>query len=353
MVSPACYEMSQCNVGPWAAAYTLNHLKERSEEADFVLPIASIGQALAVPQSSTGLLLPPLYREAMTQSLREEICERIEFCFPVYGHPEENRKRLHVIELAAERSVSPVPGKLIAFSVDTAIEEHGPHLPLSTDTIQSYGVLSELAGRASDLSIVNPLDYGQLTWGLPFGFSVDIGADLLTRYVTGYVNALQELYSPAGFYVVDVHGSIVHRTAIVRGLTRSNAAAWKFRWLHEPLAEFGSARGDQHAGGVETALVEYIAPEMMDTTWWPNRIDDLAASQMTLEQAVSLSSDLDKFTGHVQAHDCNGIVGDVKNYHSLNAGQMFTRMVDTAMNDLEMLKTGHPGSSDDAGSDLW
>lgn len=34
-----------------------------------------------------------------------------------------------------------------------------------------------------------PLEYGQLTWGLPFGMSIDITAALLTRYVRGYVDA--------------------------------------------------------------------------------------------------------------------------------------------------------------------
>ena len=92
-------------------------------------------------------------------------------------------------------------GGIACFSVDTAVEEHGPHLPLATDTIQSYGVLQELAERHEDLHLVAPVEYGQLTWGLPFGLSIDITAPLLTRYVEGFARAVNEWARPDALYV--------------------------------------------------------------------------------------------------------------------------------------------------------
>jgi creatinine amidohydrolase/Fe(II)-dependent formamide hydrolase-like protein len=89
-------------------------------------------------------------------------------------------------------------------------------------------------------------------------------------------------------YVVDGHGSIIHRSAIQAGLAASHCPRWMFRWLHEPLVEFAGARGDQHAGGVETALVQRVSPDLVDPHWWPHRIDELAAGQMTMESAVEL-----------------------------------------------------------------
>jgi creatinine amidohydrolase/Fe(II)-dependent formamide hydrolase-like protein len=241
--------------------------------------------------------------------------------------------------------------RILAFSVDTAIEEHGPHLPLATDTIQSYGVLTALARSNSDVRLARPLDYGQLTWGLPFGFSIDLTADLLARYVTGYANALVRWRQPQALYVVDVHGSITHRNAIVQGLKNSTAEHWRFRWLHEPLAEFASAKGDQHAGGVETALVEHFAPQMIDCHWWPGRKNDIVAGQMTLETAVSLSADLSAFTQHVRTHECNGIIGDVNNYQQLETETLFDRMLKVAVDDIQQLTAGH--SEHNAGANLW
>ena len=52
--------------------------------------------------------------------------------------------------------MSPPPGRrprILAFSVDTAVEEHGPHLPLATDRIQSYAVLAKLAEETAGLAL--------------------------------------------------------------------------------------------------------------------------------------------------------------------------------------------------------
>jgi creatinine amidohydrolase/Fe(II)-dependent formamide hydrolase-like protein len=235
--------------------------------------------------------------------------------------------------------------------VDTAVEEHGPHLPLATDTIQSYGVLHQLASEFDGIEICRPVEYGQLTWGLPFGFSIDLTSDLLARYVTGYVNALVGWKKPQAIYVVDVHGSIAHRRAIVDGLAASLASLWGFRWLHEPLAEFASERGDQHAGGVETVLVELLNPELLDWRFWPKRVDKLASGQMAITQAVALAADLPAFVRYVEKHSLNGIIGNIHNHASLDANEMFSRMMDVARHDIHGLLAGEASKS--AGENLW
>ena len=89
--------------------------------------------------------------------------------------------------------------------------------------------------------------------------------------------------------MVDVHGSPVHRRAIQDGLAASGVEHFRFRWLHEPLVEFAADRGDQHAGGVETAVIEAIEPGLLDPRWWPGRINELAAGEMTFEQALQIA----------------------------------------------------------------
>jgi len=241
--------------------------------------------------------------------------------------------------------------KILAFSVDTAVEEHGPHLPLATDTIQSYSVLRQLAAEFDEIELCRPLEYGQMTWGLPFGFSIDVTAELLKRYVCGYTNALVRWKRPTAIYVVDVHGSIAHRGAIVDGMNVSSFDAWTFRWLHEPLAEFASERGDQHAGGVETALVERVSPDLLDPRWWPERMDEIAEGQMAFPRAVELTPDLPAFIEHVRQHSFNGIVGDIRNYRLLDADAMFSRMIELARRDVTQLIAGKRSVS--AGQKLW
>ncbi len=343
----------EVNQGPWVTAYTLYQLRQLPVDTEFVLPICS----LATPNHElTGLgtyLLPPLYQEGMDTVLQQRIVERIHQCFPRYGDVERNRQRLKVVELPRRMLKSNNAGGIVAFSVDTAVEEHGPHLPLGTDTIQSYSVLHALAARFDEFEVMRPLDYGQLTWGLPFGFSVDLTAELLAAYVTGCVNAIQQWRRPKAIYVVDVHGSIVHRRAIVEGLVNSKASAWSFRWLHEPLAEFASARGDQHAGGVETSLVHRVDRRLIDGSWWPQRESELVAGQMAFSKAVELTPDLKAFQSFVDANNCNGIIGDVANFHRVDSELMFARMIEQAASDVQQLINQEPVSNRDAGKNLW
>ena len=342
------YLPQSVNQGPWISAYTLRWLLDHPD-TEFVLPICSLATPYGDCATLGGLVLPPLFHEALSPDLKRSIIARVQECFPIYGN--DHAAHLKVVELPMMELPDTSSGELIAFSVDTAVEQHGPHLPLATDTIQSYSVLRALQAEVSGLQLDRPLEYGQLTWGLPFGFSVDLTTELTRQYVTNYVNAIVRWKRPRAIYVVDVHGSIQHRSAIVEGLQASNFDRWTFRWLHEPLAEFASERGDQHAGGVETALVHRVSQGLVDPDWWPHRIDDIAAGQMTLEQAVELTPHLDLFLDHVAERNLNGIVGDIYNFRKLNADELFARMMATARRDVEQLLRGTNTQS--AGEDLW
>jgi creatinine amidohydrolase/Fe(II)-dependent formamide hydrolase-like protein len=354
------YLPQQVNTGRWITAYTLFELRERLASTRFVLPVCSLGTTydkLSAEIADDELLLPPLFHEAMDGELREAMLDRIRACFPLYElacdakkYSERLRVQIHDPQPLPE-IVSP---KVLAFSVDTAVEEHGPHLPLATDTVQSYSVLLQLEGEIDGFAAGQPVEYGHLTWGLPFGMSVDLTPELLTRYVAGYANAVLDWKRPEAMYVVDVHGSIVHRKAIIAGLEQSRVDRWAFRWLHEPLIEFASERGDQHAGGVETALVEHASPALIDARWFPSRIADIEANQMTLEKAVELTPVLQQFSDYVDETGANGIVGKIRNYETLDAPAMFERMMSVARDDVRKLQEDSPGADQHiAGDSPW
>ena len=338
------YLPQQVNSGQWVTAYTLFELRERLAGTQFVLPVCSLGTTydeLAANIADDELLLPPLFHEAMNGELRDAMIVRIRECFPLYtlaADAAEHTERLRV-ENHEPRALPQVrQPKVLSFSVDTAVEEHGPHLPLSTDTVQSYSVLLKLEDEIDGFVAGQPVEYGHLTWGLPFGMSVDLTPELLTRYVTGYANAVLDWQRPECLYVVDVHGSIVHRKAIIAGLEQSRVERWAFRWLHEPLIEFASERGDQHAGGVETVLVENANPALIDDRWFPSRIADIEAAQMTLEKAVELTPDLEQFISYVDETGANGIVGKIRNYETLDGAAMFETMMSVARDDVRKLQ---------------
>ena len=334
------YLPRRVNHGSFLTAHTFDDLRRRIADERMVLPICSLGTPVEELRRLAPLVLPPLYHEALDGSLQAEMVDRIRQCFPYFVGTKARETfagQFEIVELPRRKYPGPTEPRILAFSVDTAVEEHGPHLPLATDTIQSYAVLEQLSREFSGLVLGPPVEYGQLTWGLPFGLSIDITAPLLTRYVTNFANAVVDWCSPAALYVVDVHGSIVHRTAIQAGLAASRCPRWAFRWLYEPLVEFAGERGDQHAGGVETALIHRVSPDLIDSRWWPQRIDKLAAGQMTMQSAVELSPHLDQFIARVEAGSLNGIVGNVRNFFDVDADLMFGRMFDVARRDVETL----------------
>jgi creatinine amidohydrolase/Fe(II)-dependent formamide hydrolase-like protein len=331
----------QINTGNWLVGYSLNELKQQIATKKIVLPICSLGTPMKTLSELAPLVLPPLYHEALDDQLKSQLLTRIRQCFPFYESTQDRDRQQYEFEIV-ELPPSPpqqdfTPPKILAFSVDTAVEEHGPHLPLATDTIQSYAVLDRLAEKFDGVVVGPPVEYGHLTWGLPFGLSIDITPSLLTRYVTGFTNAVLYWLDPKALYVVDVHGSIVHRNAIQEGLKQSRCSRWSFRWLHEPLVKFATQRGDQHAGGVETALVEHISNNLVDSNWWPGRVDEIAAKEMSLDLAVELTPDMPRFIEHVELHGFNGIVGNIHNYFDLDPEEMMGLMLDMARRDVLQL----------------
>ena len=339
------YLPQRINEGPFVTSYSLPVLQGKLGQQPWRLPICSLSTPTSALAELGPLVLPPLYREALDPALQEALLERIKACFPCFQGTRQRTQvsdQLEIVELPAGPAGEVLEGQIIAFSVDTAVEEHGPHLPLATDTIQSYGVLNQLAEQIPELQLIRPIDYGHLTWGLPFGMSIDITPELVTRYVKGFANAVCQALQPRALYVVDVHGSIIHREAIQEGLRQSDCAEFAFRWLHEPLVEFAGDRGDQHAGGVETVLVNHFNPALIDSHWWPGQIDELVAGQIDLATALELSGDVRDFSTHVeQAEDrgtpCNGIVGVVENAEQLDPALLLQRMLDVAREDLQAL----------------
>ena len=162
------YLPTKVNSGWLLTGYTRHRLKTMIAGERLVLPICSLGTPVEELARLGPLVLPPLYHEALDDSLKSSLLDRISECFPYYqGTTARNdfEGTLDVVELPAESFSAPDQTPLVAFSVDTAVEQHGPHLPLMTDTLQSYGVLHRLADEKPDLALAPPVEYGHLTWG--------------------------------------------------------------------------------------------------------------------------------------------------------------------------------------------
>ena len=131
-----------------------------------------------------------------------------------------------------------------------ATEQHGPHLPLGTDTV----IAVALASSVEDAVIAPALPYGSSGEHEGFKGTLSIGQAALAH-------VLVELTRASGFarvLFVSAHGGNAEPlAAAVRELRGEGRAVWAWspRW-----------KGDAHAGRIETSLMLALAPELVGPT---------------------------------------------------------------------------------------
>lgn len=168
-------------------------------------------------------------------------------------------------------------------------EQHGPHLPLGTDTF----VASELAQRLAERSpgIVVAPAVGISASGEHAGFpgTLSIGTDVTAAAL---VEIARSADWAAGMVIVNGHGgnaeAVKRSVATIRAEGR-NVLAW---WPRVP-------GGDAHAGRTETSLMLAIEPALVDVG---------GASPGELRPIAEITAELR--TGGLHGISPSGVLGD-------------------------------------------
>lgn len=170
-----------------------------------------------------------------------------------------------------------------------SIEQHGPHLPLDTDTRIAMAVADGVA-RSLDYLMAPPITYGASGEHQGFSGTVSIGTLVLTAVLVEYGRSACEWAS--GVIFINGHGGNVEAlrsaTTTLRGEGRD--AAW---------VSCSAAGSDAHAGHTETSLLLHLSPELVDTDdWVPGNTAPLSELMPALRR------------GGVAAVSASGILGD-------------------------------------------
>jgi creatinine amidohydrolase len=148
-----------------------------------------------------------------------------------------------------------------------ALEQHGPHLPLSTDTLMASGLAGRIAGSINSL-LLPPVHYGETWNNARFPGTVSLSFETV-RAIT--VDICAGLVADGLPGLVVVNGDYGNQYPL-RMAARDAAQRWDFPVLvvdYPGLAEVAeeicetppSGPGFYHADELETSIVLALAPE--------------------------------------------------------------------------------------------
>jgi creatinine amidohydrolase len=162
-------------------------------------------------------------------------------------------RRLHeltTLDLAEAKRL----GWILAVPVGST-EQHGPHLPLATDTIVADELCERLGEARSDVVIAPPIAVGSSGEHQAFAGTLSIGQEALEAVVVELCRSATETFD----HVVLVSGHGGNAAALRRAVERLTAESRDVH-LHQPRVE-----GDLHAGRSETSLILALRPDLVRT----------------------------------------------------------------------------------------
>ncbi|RIQ28164.1 mycofactocin biosynthesis peptidyl-dipeptidase MftE [Jiangella rhizosphaerae] len=168
-------------------------------------------------------------------------------------------------------------------------EQHGPHLPLSTDADVAAALCAALASVRSDVVVAPLLPYGASGEHQDFPGTVSIGTEALTHVLVELGRSASATF-PRLLVVSGHGGNLAAVRAALATLTAESrdVMAWFPRW-----------DGDAHAGFVETSLQLHLDA---------SRVSLEAAAAGAVEPLSELMPALR--AGGVRAVSPNGVLGD-------------------------------------------
>jgi mycofactocin precursor peptide peptidase len=132
-----------------------------------------------------------------------------------------------------------------------ATEQHGPHLPVSTDTDIAVALAERLARQSPDVVVAMPVAFGASGEHQDFPGTLSIGQEAVELLLVELGRSADASFSRT--LIISAHGG--NAEPVVRAVRRlreegRDVRAFAPRW-----------KGDAHAGRTETSVMLALAPE--------------------------------------------------------------------------------------------
>jgi mycofactocin system creatininase family protein len=197
------------------------------------------------------------------------------------------------------------PGLLVPLG---STEQHGPHLPLDTDTRIASAVARSVAEHLTgDWMLAPPICYGASGEHQEFPGTVSIGTSALQLMLVEYGRSASSWASRLVF--VNGHGGNLQAVAAATETLRSEGR--EVAWCPCAVDD-----GDAHAGHTETSVLLHISPEHV---WLDERVPGNEAPLRELMPRLR--------SGGIGAVSPVGVLGNPTTATAAEGARMFVEMV--------------------------
>jgi creatinine amidohydrolase len=149
-----------------------------------------------------------------------------------------------------------------------SFEQHGPHLPIGTDSLIAQAVANSIAGRLKGTLVAEPLPYGCSWHHTRFAGT----ATLRPSTFIAILGDVCRSFSDMGFFPIIVNGHGGNRAPIDVALveiaeSERRAAAFTYFDLLEDVADEAFETPEEatgHACALETSIAQFLWPELVN-----------------------------------------------------------------------------------------
>lgn len=216
-----------------------------------------------------------------------------------------------------------------------AVEQHGDHMPVGTDTLIAEALCRAAAEKRAGVAVLPPPWYGFSPHHMRFAGTVTLRLDTLRAVVTDIVGSLVE-HGFRRVLIVNGHGGnggAVDVLASTLGHAhRDRARIAAVTYFHLAAASIDAIResgpgGAGHAGEFETSVMLHLAPDLVDMAKAGGTYPDPGSPYLTTD--LTGSSPIRTYLDFADLSP-NGVLGDP----SLASAEKGARFFEAVTNDL-------------------